>query len=68
MSSKGSGFVGDRPGGSCLLLEIEIDQLLRETFQLSQISGPVHDSLKTLLLKLLVERNFHPRDWQLNKL
>jgi hypothetical protein len=28
----------------------------------------VHDSLQTLLFELLVERNFHPREWQLNKL
>ena len=57
-----SGFIGNSPGCSCLLLEIEIDQLLSETFQLGHISGPVHDSLKTLLLELLVERNFHPRE------
>jgi hypothetical protein len=68
MSSKGSGFVGDNPGGRSLLLEIEIDELLCEALQLSQISGLVHNSLETLLLELLVERNFHPRDWQLNKL
>tara|TARA_B100001939_G_scaffold298832_1_gene274012 strand:+ start:129 stop:380 length:252 start_codon:yes stop_codon:yes gene_type:complete len=63
-----SGFIGDHPGCRSLLLEIEIDELLCEALQLSQIGSLVHNSLETLLFKLLVEGDFHPCDEQLGKL
>ena len=63
-----SGLIGDNPGCCSLLLEIKIDQLLRETFQLLQISGLMHCSLEPLLFKQLMEGNFHPSDGQLNEL
>ena len=63
-----SGFISNNPGRCSLLLEIEIDQLLRESFQLSQVGGTVHNPLETLLFKLLVEGNFHPWGKQLRRL
>ena len=47
------------PGRRCLLLEIEVDKLLGQILELLQIAGLINHTLKTLLLELLMESDFH---------